>query len=450
MHQPGVGSVADRRARAVNRPLWDKTGVELDARAMRYMAGEDVVRDRELFAHDVRATRAHVIGLGLCGLLTDADRDALVAGLDELGALHERGEFVLDERYEDGHSAIESWLTERLGQVGARVHLGRSRNDQVLVALRLYMRESLEFVARSLVECGRACLDMAREHETVLMPGYSHIQRAVPSTAGLWLGSFAEELSDDAALCVAVKRWLDRSPLGAVAGYGVNLPLARERVARELGFGSIVVNPLTAQASRGKIEAQVVSALWQGMQTIRRLAWDLSLYSSAEFGFVSLPGFAVTGSSIMPNKRNPDLAELMRTAAATVGGAWCELVQTMSLPSGYHRDLQSTKAPLVRAVRVARDSCELIPSLVRGLTLHADRMEAAMEPGMLATDAAVKTAASGLTFRDAYRRVGDRLGELASGDYRASVESRVSPGACGDLRLDEIEVRLNGVLGAGG
>jgi len=426
----------------VNAPLWQKPGVEIDESAMRFMAGQDVVLDRELLAHDIRATCAHVRALASRGLIGVSDRDAMLGVLKELAEAFETGRFVLDDRYEDGHSAIEAWLTERLGETGARVHLGRSRNDQVLTALRLYMRESLAGARRMLVEGGQAALARAREHERAPMPGYTHLQRAVPSSVGLWMGSFAEELAIDAELCADAERWLDRCPLGTAAGYGVNLALAREEVATELGFSALAINPMAAQASRGKAEAHVVSVLWQAMQTVRRLAWDLSLFSSAEFGFVALPPFAITGSSIMPNKRNPDLAELLRTSAATVGGCLSELLQVTSLPSGYHRDLQATKAPLVRAVRVARESLGLVPALLAGLEFDADRMRSAIEPAMLATDRAVELAATGVAFREAYRRVAGSLEGIEPGDAGASVEARVSPGACADLRLDEIGARL--------
>jgi len=422
--------------------LWNKSGVKTDSSVMRYLAGEDVVLDRELFSYDIKATAAHAHGLGMRKLLADDDVSAIVGSLKELNELWNRGEFVLDERHEDGHSAIESHLVECLGEVGARVHLGRSRNDQVLVATRLYMIESLDSLKDLLVDCACASLERAREHEMDLMPGYTHLQRAVPSSVGLWMGSFAESFVDSAELVAMTRKWIDASPLGTAAGYGVNLPLARDEVAQELGFARIVINPMAAQASRGKHEHQAIAAMWQAMQDVRRLAWDLSLFSTAEFGFVQMPDETMTGSSIMPNKKNPDLAELLRASCSTVGACMSELQQLTSLPSGYHRDLQLTKPALIRATRVTLDTLALVPDVIRRTTFSTAAMSEAVESEMLATDKAVELASGGLAFRDAYRMVGESLDSLVGADLSKSLGERVSPGACADLRLDEIKARI--------
>jgi argininosuccinate lyase len=436
--------------RAPASPLWAKPGAASapaeGADAMAFMSRDDVILDRELFPFDIRATRAHVGGLASIGLLDAGDASKIDGALVELDALFASGAFVLDERYEDGHTAIESFLVERLGEAGKRVHLGRSRNDQVAVALRLYMLDVLERARGLCLATGRAALGVARAHEMDPMPGYTHLQRAVPSTVGLWMGSFAEGFADCAELCALTRAWLDSSPLGTAAGYGVNLPLARQSVSDELGFARLQINPMAAQASRGRLEHQVVATLWQAMQEVRRLAWDCSLFSAEEFGFVTLgPGF-VTGSSIMPNKKNPDMAELLRASAAVVGGAMGEIQQAMSLPSGYHRDLQITKPALVRAVKVSLEALSHLPRLIETATLHTDRMRAAMDPAMFATDHAVKLAGEGVPFRDAYVRAAEAIGGADGGacDADASVRARVSPGGCGDLMLDAIEARLGG------
>lgn len=423
--------------------LWQKDGVQTDDAIMRFLAGDDIVLDRELFPHDIRATGAHVRGLAKAGLLDSGDADRVQTALDELAEQWSAGSFELDSRYEDGHSAIEAFLTDRLGELGGRVHLGRSRNDQVLVATRLYMIDALEGLCRGLALCARSALKRARQHEMDPMPGYTHLQRAVPSSVGLWMASFAESFADSAALVSMTRAWIDASPLGTAAGYGVNLPLEREAVAADLGFARLTINPMAAQASRGKHEVQVVGAMWQAMQDVRRLAWDLSLYSAEEFGFVRMPAETVTGSSIMPNKKNPDLAELLRASCATVGGAMSELQQVLSLPSGYHRDLQLTKPALVRATRTTLDAVALVPGVIDRTEFRTDRMRAVIDPSMTATDRAVELAAAGMPFREAYRQVGNDLASITKVDGDASVRARVSPGACADLRLDELEARID-------
>jgi len=423
--------------------LWNKAGVKTNASIMKFLAGEDILLDQELFPFDIRATAAHAEGLGLIGLLSAHDVEQIVKALKELDKEWAKGEFILDDRYEDGHSAIESFLTEKLGELGGRVHLGRSRNDQVLVATRLYMIDTLDTLKAMLIECANAALERAKAHEMAPMPGYTHLQRAVPSSVGLWMGSFAESFVDSADLVAMTRDWINACPLGTAAGYGVNLPLAREEVAERLGFARVIINPMAAQATRGKHEHQVIATMWQAMQDVRRLAWDLSIFSTAEFGFVQMPDDMVTGSSIMPNKKNPDLAELLRASSATVAGCLAELQQVLSLPSGYHRDLQLTKPTLLRATRCTLDSISLVPEVIRRTRFNLNSMRAAIDGSMLATDRAIDLARSGVSFRNAYRQVAESLDELVDPNPDSSLAARVSPGACADLGLDLIADRIN-------
>jgi len=423
-------------------PLWVKNDTSLDEELLRFMVGDDLQWDAVLLPYDIRATIAHVRGLSQIAVLRPDEAISLVSALESLGDDVASGEFVLDERFEDGHSAIEDALVARLGDPGKRVHLGRSRNDQVLVATRLYMKDVLSRIREHTHSAAEAALDRAKSQEMTPMPGYTHLQRAVPSTVGLWMASYAESFLDDVSLLDATIEWMDACPLGTAAGYGVNLPLPREAVAGELGFSRIQINPMYAQASRGKFEVQALTAVWQVMQDLRRLGWDLTLFASAEYGFVSLPAEATTGSSIMPNKRNPDVAELLRAGAGVVAGAIAEIQNVTSLPSGYHRDLQLTKAPLIRAMQSALQACAIAPRVISGLIVHADRMRAAIDPALGATDKAVELAVAGTPFRDAYRIVGESLRDLSSIDAEKSVRSRVSPGACGDLRLGHLARRL--------
>lgn len=432
--------------------LWDKGGAP-DAEMMRYTARDDWRLDQRLLAYDLRATLAHVRGLRRIAVLSEEEREVLERELSALYAKNEQGELNLTDADEDGHSAIEAALVAALGDAGKKVHTGRSRNDQVLVAMRLYERDALDDLADSARSGAMELLDLARRESMTPMPGYTHLQRAVPSSVGLWAASFAENLADALDVIRAARGLVGYSPLGAAAGYGVNLPLDREGVARELGFSGITVSPLGSQTSRGMVEAAVLGAAWQVSAVLRRLAWDLSIFTTSEFGFVKLPEAFTTGSSIMPQKRNPDVVELMRAACSVVQGALMEVMGIVALPSGYHRDLQLTKAPTLRGLDEALAAARLLPRLITGLTFDKARMEAAITPECFATDRAVELAASGVPFREAYRRVADELSagaEVALPEEKAkervfdSLMRRVSPGAPGDLRLGQIAARLEG------
>ena len=422
--------------------IWDKAGASVDATIQRFLAGDDVVLDRALFLFDVRASKAHVGGLARIGLLTREEESALLGGLDRLAEAFRDGRFALDERFEDCHSAIEWFLVEELGEAGKKVHTGRSRNDQVLVALRLYLRDALARLSALATESATALLDRADADALTPMPGYTHLQRAVPSSIGLWLAGFAEAFIDDAALAKMTAGWIDACPLGTAAGYGVNLPLDRAGVAAELGFARVQQNPVYTQNSRGKLELQVLATLLQPLLDLRRLAWDLSIYTTAEFAFVRLPAQYTTGSSIMPNKKNPDVIELLRAAPAVVQGAIAEVQAILSLPSGYHRDLQATKGPILRAVSAGIEALSLLPALVRALDFDRARMREAISGDMYATDRAVELAAAGVPFRTAYRQVAEEAAELGSRTPEGSLSARTSPGATGDLGLAALRARL--------
>ena len=426
--------------------LWqDDDGVQIDQTIMEFMAGEDVVLDRELFPFDIQATAAHVRGLARIGILSTDESETLCLLLDQLQQDFAAGRFVLDERYEDGHSAIEMFLTEKVGDTGAKVHTGRSRNDQVAVATRLFLKSSLEQLVKLNGRIAQACLLRAEQHADVPMPGYTHLQRAVPSSIGLWMGGFAEAFTDNLVFASNVLELIDCSPLGTAAGYGVNLPLDRDGVAGELGFGRLQVSPMYAQNSRGKFEIMALQAASHALQDVRRLAWDLSLFTTSEFDFVSLPGQYTTGSSIMPNKSNPDVVELLRARAATIDGAVVEIQSVLSLPSGYQRDLQLTKAPLIRGLKAALQALALVSPLVEGVEFKEEKMRQAISLDMFATDIALANTAKGVPFRTAYLEAKKSLEEMDSADAAASLAQRVSPGGCGDLQLDRIRLRLEQV-----
>ncbi|MBT8055712.1 MAG: argininosuccinate lyase [Gammaproteobacteria bacterium] len=422
--------------------LWQEEGDAIDRSISEFTAGEDVILDRQLFVFDIRATAAHVRGLQRIGIVSEDECTTLCGWLERLESEFEAGDFVLDERFEDGHSAIEIYLTEKAGPAGARVHTGRSRNDQVSVATRLYLKDRLAQLAALCGRIAEACLGRAEAEPDLPMPGYTHLQRAVPSSSGLWMAAFAEAFTDNLSLAAATVSIIDCSPLGTAAGYGVNLPLDREGVAADLGFARLQVNPMYAQNSRGKFELMALQAAWHSMQDVRRLAWDLSLFTTSEFGFVRLPREYITGSSIMPNKFNPDVVELLRGRAATPEAAITEIQSILSLPSGYQRDLQLTKAPLIRGMESSLQALSIVPALIEGMEFQADRMRSAISPDMFATDIALEQTAAGVPFREAYLEAKRKLDEMDAPDVEASLAQRVSPGGCADLGLKLIRQRL--------
>jgi len=427
----------------MTQPLWQKSNIKIDARIMAFLAGDDVLLDREFFLHDITASKAHVEGLANIGVVSADEAGALKRELDTLAEDFRNGGFVLDDRYEDGHSAIEARLTERLGDAGRRVHTGRSRNDQILVATRLWLKEQLATLEQHCRAIAQVCLDRAAQ-PAVPLPGYTHLQRAVVSSTGMWFAGFAEGFIDNALRAQQTALLIDANPLGTAAGYGVNLKLDREHTTQALGFARMQVSPIYAQLSRGKFEMAVLEAIAGALLDVRRMAWDLSLFTTAEFNFVKLPSEYTTGSSIMPNKRNPDVVELLRASYASVAAARTEIEQLLSLPSGYQRDLQFSKGSLFHGCRHGLAALELVPDLLARMEWNEPAMRAAIEPAMYATDVAIEQAAAGVPFRDAYRAAADAAASAGEGRTpEGSLAARVSPGSGNDLRLDLLRDRLS-------
>jgi argininosuccinate lyase len=389
--------------------LWDK-GTPLDQRVLEFTAGEDHALDDRLVAYDVRASIAHAEMLRECGLLQQDELDRIRQGLEDIAASHARGEWSVTLEMEDGQTALETLLTEKIGAAGARLHAGRSRNDQVLVALRLYLREAVE----SLAEDGRQLADaldtLAREQGAVALPGYTHMQQAMPSSVALWAGGFAAEIRDDVDALRHSHRRILKNPLGSAAGYGTpRLPVNRDLTRKRLDFPANH-EPVTAvQLSRGKAEAEVLFQVALLMQDLGRLASDLLLYYTREFGFVDLPDDFTTGSSIMPQKRNPDVFELVRGRTATAQACLVEVLGvTAKLPSGYHRDLQLIKAPLFRSIDLCGESLRIMAAAVPRIRFRPERIR--MDEDIHAAEQANALVASeGIPFREAYRKVAQRL-----------------------------------------
>jgi argininosuccinate lyase len=388
--------------------LWDK-GTPLDARVLEYTAGDDHLLDNRLVRHDIQASIAHAQMLGEQGLLTPADLAAIRDTLTAIGEDHARGDWRITLEQEDCQTAIENLLTQRLGATGGRLHAGRSRNDQVLAALRLYLRETADRLQLGAVAVAEALDGLAIRDGAIPLPGYTHMQQAMPSTVALWAQGFAAEIRDDADGLKQSQRRINKNPLGSAAGYGTpNLAVDRESTRRRLGF-AVTHEPVTAvQLSRGKAEAGLLFEITLLTQDLGRLAADLLLFYTQEFGFVSLPDEFTTGSSIMPQKRNPDVFELMRGRSAVAQAALNEVLGlTQRLTSGYHRDLQLIKPPLFRGIDSCMQTLDILPTALAGVRFRSDKIR--LDPSIHAAGQANALVAAGIPFREAYRRVAAKL-----------------------------------------
>ena len=389
--------------------LWDK-GTSLDARVLDYTAGDDHSLDERLVAYDIRASIAHAEMLEEQKLLSPADLRAIRDALTAIGEEHAQGKWRISLEQEDCQTAIENLLTARIGATGGRLHAGRSRNDQVLAALRLYMRDAAEALSAGALAVAAALQALAARHGEQELPGYTHMQQAMASSVALWALGFAAEFNDDAEGLQLTQRRIGKNPLGSAAGFGTpNLDIDRDATRRRLGF-SVTQEPVTAvQLSRGKAEAQLLFEITLLTQDLGRLAADLVLFYSQEFGYVSLPEAFTTGSSIMPQKRNPDVFELMRGRSAVAQAALNEVLSiTQKLTSGYHRDLQLIKPPLFRGIDSCLQTLAILPSALGGVRFRPENIR--LDPSIhAAAEANALVAKEGIPFREAYRQVAAKL-----------------------------------------
>jgi argininosuccinate lyase len=389
--------------------LWDK-GSPLDSRVLAYTAGEDFALDERLVRYDIAASIAHVEMLHAQALLSPEDLHAIRFGLHALGEEHARGEWHIALEDEDGQTALEKRLTARIGPAGGRVHLGRSRNDQVLTAIRLYLRDVIEELGTAAAHVVEAMDRLGQREGSIVIPGYTHMQQAMPSSVGLWAGGFAAEIRDDVDGLRQVQRRVGKSPLGSAAGYGTpGLPLDRGATRMKLGFDT-THEPVTAvQLSRGKAEAHLLFEICLLMQDLGRFAADVLLFYTQEFAFVELPDSFTTGSSIMPQKRNPDVFELIRGRSATALACLTETLGIFAkLPSGYQRDLQLLKFPLFRGIDLATQTLDILPPAIDAMRFRPERIE--LDPAIHAAEQANRLVVDeGIPFREAYRRVGAKL-----------------------------------------
>jgi argininosuccinate lyase len=374
-----------------------------------YTAGDDFALDERLVRYDARASIAHAEMLHAAGLLDAADLAAIRAGLEALATEHAAGAWKIELADEDGQTALEKRLTARIGAAGGRVHLGRSRNDQVLTALRLYLLDAGRELATAAEGVALALEGLARREGATPLPGYTHMQQAMPSSVALWAHGFAAELRDDAEGLITSARRASKNPLGSAAGYGTpGLPLDRELTRSKLGFAAVHTPVTAVQLARGKAEAQVLFECALLMQDLGRLAADLLLFYTQEFAFVTLPDSFTTGSSIMPQKRNPDVFELVRGRTAVAQACLAEVLSiTGKLPSGYQRDLQLIKPPLFRGIDLAHSSAAIMALAIDGVRFRPERIK--LDPAIHAAEEAnALVVREGIPFREAYRRIGEK------------------------------------------
>ena len=385
--------------------IWNQSSKDIDTAIDDFLSSEDIVLDQELFLYDIEASIAHARELENINILTKSETKKVIASLKRLAKLFLAKKFKLTSKYEDCHSAIEDYLTKELGSTGKKIHTGRSRNDQVMVAMRLYGRAKLDEIQSLNLKIAQSFFDKAEKHSSDPMPGYTHLQRAMPSTWGLWFGAFAESFLDNADLISSTQTWININPLGSAAGYGVNLPIKRDISTKELNFKRKQLNTLYVQNSRGKFELELIGSLKQPMLDVRKFSWDMSIFLTQEFSLLSIASKYSTGSSIMPNKSNPDVIEIMRANYAVIAGHYSELENLISLPSGYHRDLQLTKRSLIHSIHCVTKTLGMMPDLIKSIKVNTQRSREFIDHSMLMTDRAYELVQSGLPFREAYIKV---------------------------------------------
>ena len=385
--------------------LWDKE-YTLNKAVEAFTVGRDYVLDMEILPYDCQASIAHANMLCSIGVLTTRERDALVSELNAIIRDVEKGEFSITPDQEDGHTAIEVRLTNRLGDIGKKIHTGRSRNDQVLTAMRLYEKAGLADIKDRLDAMKAAIREFITKFGEIAIPGYTHTRKAMPTTVGVWAGAFYDAFCDDEALIDSCARLIDQNPLGTGAGYGVPLALDREMTTREMGFSRVQKNPIHAQNSRAKFDGFILSTLSMVLFDMNKMASDLIFFTLPGLDYFKLPEDFLTGSSIMPQKKNPDVLELLRARYSEVMSMEIQVrANQINLISGYHRDAQMTKEPVIRAFDITRAGIDITTLLFQALSVNEDACKAAMTDELFATKRVYGLVAKGMPFRDAYKEI---------------------------------------------
>lgn len=424
--------------------LWDK-GFKINDQIERYTVGRDRELDLYLAEDDVLGSMAHITMLESIGLLTADELKALLAELRKIYAQAQQGDFVIEDGIEDVHSQVELMLTRALGDMGKKIHSGRSRNDQVLVDLKLFTRRQLRLIVEDIVSLFTELQKQSERYRNVLMPGYTHLQVAMPSSFGLWFGAYAESLVDDMMMLQAAYRLTNRNPLGSAAGYGSSFPLDRTMTTQLLGFESMDYNVVYAQMGRGKMERNVAFALASVAGTVAKLAFDACLYNSQNFAFVKLPNECTTGSSIMPHKKNPDVFELTRAKCNKLQALPQQIMMIMNnLPSGYFRDLQIIKEVFIPAFQELRDCLHMTTYIIHEMKVNEQILDDPRYDLMFSVEEVNRLATQGMPFRDAYRKVGL---DIEAGNFFPDKEiHHTHEGSIGNLCNEQIAQLMDSIV----
>lgn len=420
--------------------LWDK-GFSIDKQIENFTVGNDREIDMHIAKYDVQASLAHAIMLESIGIISANELTDLKKGLAKLASDIENGTFIIEDSFEDVHSKIEWELTQQLGEVGKKIHTARSRNDQVLVALQLYYKDNLRLINSKVKVLFDTLLNLAETHKDSLLPGYTHLQVAMPSSFGLWFSAYAELLIDDVHVLNAVSKIVDQNPLGSAAGYGSSFPIDRELTTKELDFATLKYNVVAAQLSRGKSERSIASALGGLCNTMARFAMDVCLYMSQNFGFISFPDELTTGSSIMPHKKNPDVFELIRGKCNKIQALHSEmLLITNNLPTGYHRDFQLLKENIIAAFEDVKDILDIFNYSIQQVIVKDIDLNDEKYQYLFTVDSINNLVIEGMSFREAYQKIG---GQVQEGTYKPDLGKKHSHlGSIHNLGLDKISEKF--------
>lgn len=416
--------------------LWQSKSTSLHPLVEKYTVGNDYILDMRLLPFDIQASKAHAQALVKLGILTKAELRKLTLCLNQILLLHKKGKFVIAQSDEDCHTAIENYLVAKLGDLGKKIHTCRSRNDQVLVATRLYTRKKLKQVSAEIIKLEKVFLQMAKKYEFMPFPGYTHTRRAMPSSIGHWAAAYLEELINDHMLLETAYKLNDQNPMGAAAGFGVNLPLDRRLTTKLLKFKRLQINSLYAVNSRGTTESYILSVMTKIVMTLGRLANEMIWFTTPEFNYFHLPLEFTTGSSIMPQKRNPDVFEIIRSNVNVIVALQTQVKDiSKNLISGYNRDTQLTKEPLIKGLGIARRSLEVASLVMSKIKPNKGVLMKSLAPEFFAVHEANRLVKKGMPFRDAYKYVKEHLHELKVEDPVKAIKEVVSIGGPGNLQL---------------